>query len=202
MCLPPFLPPLQGFLIVTPLRQQGGPRCVMVNRGWVPTEWKEDAAMRAEGQPAGKASAVWVVPLGVCQRLHRCLLPAVCCCGMPPAQHAGSCNSTLTCPPPCPLTPCVAAAARQVRIEGILRHGEDPGGFVPPNEPEKGACTGLVWGSKGVRGCGEHQGPARRLADSPVFTAAHGSPAMHMNACLTCLVASLVCRQLVLHEPQ
>lgn len=69
----------QGFLIVTPLRQAGGPRCVMVNRGWVPTEWKEDAAMRAEGQPTGK-----------------------------------------------------------VRVEGILRHGEDPGGFVPPNEPGKG----------------------------------------------------------------
>lgn len=39
---------------MTPLRQAGGPRCVMVNRGWVPTEWKEDAAMRAEGQPTGK----------------------------------------------------------------------------------------------------------------------------------------------------
>ena len=26
-----------------------------------------------------------------------------------------------------------------MRVEGILRHGEDPGGFVPPNEPGKGA---------------------------------------------------------------
>jgi surfeit locus 1 family protein len=25
-----------------------------------------------------------------------------------------------------------------VRVEGILRHGEDPGSFVPPNEPGKG----------------------------------------------------------------
>jgi surfeit locus 1 family protein len=69
----------QGFLLMTPLRQAGGARCVMVNRGWVPTEWKEDAAMRAAGQPSGK-----------------------------------------------------------VRVEGILRHSEDPGGFVPPNEPERG----------------------------------------------------------------
>ncbi|KAL4428536.1 hypothetical protein ABPG75_002625 [Micractinium tetrahymenae] len=69
----------QGFLLITPLRQEGSGRAVMVNRGWVPAEWRQDAAAQQAGQPQGK-----------------------------------------------------------VRVEGILRHGEDPGSFVPPNEPAKG----------------------------------------------------------------
>ncbi|KAL4420297.1 hypothetical protein ABPG77_001387 [Micractinium sp. CCAP 211/92] len=69
----------QGYLLVTPLRQDGSGRAVMVNRGWVPAEWRHDAAAQQAGQPRGK-----------------------------------------------------------VRVEGILRHGEDPGSFVPPNEPAKG----------------------------------------------------------------
>lgn len=78
---------LQGFLIVTPLRQAGGPRCVMVNRGWVPTEWKEDAAMRAEGQPTGKVCGA--LRCEACsahlqqQRLHCHRVPA-----MQPCSHA------------------------------------------------------------------------------------------------------------------
>ena len=34
-------------------------------------------------------------------------------------------------------------ASLQVRVEGLLRHGEDPGDFVPPNEPEQGACRAM-----------------------------------------------------------
>ncbi|EFN55425.1 hypothetical protein CHLNCDRAFT_134584 [Chlorella variabilis] len=69
----------QGFLVMTPLRQEGSGRAVLVNRGWVPAEWREAEAARRGGQPEGK-----------------------------------------------------------VRVEGLLRHGEDPGAFVPPNEPGKG----------------------------------------------------------------
>ena len=44
----------QGYLLITPLRQAGGGgRCVMVHRGWVPTEWRESAELRATGEPAG-----------------------------------------------------------------------------------------------------------------------------------------------------
>lgn len=69
----------QGFLLMTPLRQVGSSRAVLVNRGWVPSEWRDDVEQQKAGQPAGK-----------------------------------------------------------VRLEGILRHGEDPGSFVPANEPVKG----------------------------------------------------------------
>lgn len=34
-------------------------------------------------------------------------------------------------------------ASVQVRVEGLLRHGEVPGDFVPPNEPEQGACRAM-----------------------------------------------------------
>ena len=55
-CLPTCLPapPLQGFLLMTPLHQPGTGRAVLVNRGWVPAAWREDGEMRAEGEPAGK----------------------------------------------------------------------------------------------------------------------------------------------------
>ncbi|KAL4858969.1 Surfeit locus protein 1 [Chlorella vulgaris] len=69
----------QGYLLMTPLRQPGSHRAVLVNRGWVPAEWRSDEGMRREGQPAGT-----------------------------------------------------------VRLEALLRHGEDPSTFVPANEPAKG----------------------------------------------------------------
>ncbi|PSC69935.1 Surfeit locus 1 [Micractinium conductrix] len=69
----------QGFLCMTPLRQPGSGRAVLVHRGWVPKEWREEAGMRSSGLPTGT-----------------------------------------------------------VKLEGILRKGEDPGSFVPPNEPERG----------------------------------------------------------------
>ena len=61
------LPRLQGYQLMTPLRQQQpqaapgpGGRAVMVNRGWVPKEWREDAELRRAGQPTGKVrGAVW-----------------------------------------------------------------------------------------------------------------------------------------------
>lgn len=65
---PPPLPSLrlcpcpQGFLLITPLRQQGGGRAVMVNRGWVPSEWRHDAAARQAGQPQGKVGEACVAP--------------------------------------------------------------------------------------------------------------------------------------------
>lgn len=39
---------------MTPLRQDGGGRAVMVNRGWVPAEWRDSEDMRRSGQPGGK----------------------------------------------------------------------------------------------------------------------------------------------------
>ena len=70
------LPRLQGYQLMTPLRQQqqpqqqvkgdvpgagagagagaGSGRAVMVNRGWVPKEWREDEELRRAGQPTGK----------------------------------------------------------------------------------------------------------------------------------------------------
>jgi hypothetical protein len=44
----------QGFLLMTPLRQESGGRAVMVNRGWVPAEWRQSEDMRRSGQPGGK----------------------------------------------------------------------------------------------------------------------------------------------------
>lgn len=60
--LPSLCPCPQGFLLITPLRQQGGGRAVMVNRGWVPSEWRHDAAARQAGQPQGKVGEACVAP--------------------------------------------------------------------------------------------------------------------------------------------
>ena len=44
-----------GHVLVTPLASKLFGRAVLVNRGWVPTEWRADPAMRAAGQPTGQA---------------------------------------------------------------------------------------------------------------------------------------------------
>lgn len=41
------------FTLVTPLRAANGPD-VLINRGWVPAEWAQDAQLRNQGEPSGK----------------------------------------------------------------------------------------------------------------------------------------------------
>ena len=50
-----------GHVLVTPIFNKLSGKSVLVNRGWVPTEWRSDPAMRALGQPAGQASAFWAL---------------------------------------------------------------------------------------------------------------------------------------------
>lgn len=44
-----------GHVLITPLFSERWGKAVLVNRGWVPVEWRSDPAMRAAGQPQGKA---------------------------------------------------------------------------------------------------------------------------------------------------
>lgn len=41
---------------MTPLVDREWGHAVLVNRGWVPAEWKSDAQLRASGSPAGKVN--------------------------------------------------------------------------------------------------------------------------------------------------
>ncbi|CAK0786861.1 hypothetical protein CVIRNUC_010075 [Coccomyxa viridis] len=43
-----------GYVLVTPLVNKEWGHAVLVNRGWVPAEWKTDAQLRASGCPLGK----------------------------------------------------------------------------------------------------------------------------------------------------
>jgi surfeit locus 1 family protein len=43
-----------GHILVTPLHSKRWGKAVLVNRGWVPVEWRSDAAMRSAGQPSGQ----------------------------------------------------------------------------------------------------------------------------------------------------
>ena len=45
------------YVLVTPLVNREWGQAVLVNRGWVPAEWKLDAQLRASGCPAGKVRA-------------------------------------------------------------------------------------------------------------------------------------------------
>lgn len=64
--VPPGCP--QGFLLITPLRQEGSDRAVMVNRGWVPSEWRQDAAAQQAGQPRGKVGGAVCALVCACWR--------------------------------------------------------------------------------------------------------------------------------------
>lgn len=131
-CFNRAIPLEQGYLLMTPLRQVGGPRCVVVNRGWVPTEWREDARMRAEGQPTGKVRGVgrgvWAVPLkggGV-----RAALQTE---GKPAARCAKPClePTHLVHWDRLPASRLLSAAL-QVQVEGLLRQR--------PHAPNSNAC--------------------------------------------------------------
>ncbi len=43
------------YVLITPLVSEGWDRAVLVNRGWVPAAWRDDAAVRAQGEPSGQA---------------------------------------------------------------------------------------------------------------------------------------------------
>ena len=43
-----------GHLLVTPLHSERWGKAVLVNRGWVPVEWRSDQTMRSTGQPSGQ----------------------------------------------------------------------------------------------------------------------------------------------------
>ena len=45
-----------GHVLITPLFSERWGKAVLVNRGWVPVEWRTDPAMRSTGQPQGEAS--------------------------------------------------------------------------------------------------------------------------------------------------
>ena len=45
------------YVLVTPLVNREWGQAVLVNRGWVPAEWKSDAQLRASGCPAGRVQA-------------------------------------------------------------------------------------------------------------------------------------------------
>ena len=42
-------------MLITPLVAEGWERAVLVNRGWVPAAWRDDAALRSHGEPSGQA---------------------------------------------------------------------------------------------------------------------------------------------------
>ncbi|CAL5222265.1 g4603 [Coccomyxa viridis] len=50
-----------GYVLVTPLVNREWGQAVLVNRGWVPAEWKSDAQLRASGCPAGKVHVEGVI---------------------------------------------------------------------------------------------------------------------------------------------
>ena len=43
-----------GYVLITPLVSARWGKGVLVNRGWVPAEWRSDPALRAGGQPIGQ----------------------------------------------------------------------------------------------------------------------------------------------------
>ena len=45
-----------GYLLVTPLTNERWHRMVLVNRGWVPEEWRTQAEARRVAQPKGEVS--------------------------------------------------------------------------------------------------------------------------------------------------
>ena len=47
------------YVLVTPLVNREWGQAVLVNRGWVPAEWKSDAQLQASGCPAGKVRAAF-----------------------------------------------------------------------------------------------------------------------------------------------
>ncbi|KAK9835779.1 hypothetical protein WJX74_007728 [Apatococcus lobatus] len=49
-----------GFTLVTPLLAEDGSN-VLVNRGWVPAEWSQDAQLRGQGEPTGKVALAGVL---------------------------------------------------------------------------------------------------------------------------------------------
>ncbi|KAK9864270.1 hypothetical protein WJX84_011136 [Apatococcus fuscideae] len=49
-----------GFTLVTPLQGADG-QDVLVNRGWVPAIWRQDAGLRSQGEPSGKVALAGVL---------------------------------------------------------------------------------------------------------------------------------------------
>lgn len=51
---------VKGCTLITPLHNPETKRTILVNRGFVPNEWAQDAAMRAKGQPSARVCEVCV----------------------------------------------------------------------------------------------------------------------------------------------
>ncbi|KAK9832527.1 hypothetical protein WJX81_006045 [Elliptochloris bilobata] len=50
-----------GYVLITPLVTEGWERAVLVNRGWVPAAWRDDAALRSHGEPSGQVEVEGIV---------------------------------------------------------------------------------------------------------------------------------------------
>lgn len=118
------------YVLITPLVNREWGHAVLVNRGWVPAEWKTDAQLRASGCPMG-----------------RVLVPSWtygCCFGH--ASHADaaalpvSVHHCLTSKlmQLLPFSLRQGLLLEQVHIEGVIRESEKPSSFVPANTPAKG----------------------------------------------------------------
>lgn len=151
----------RGYYVITPLRDPTTGRQVLVNRGFVPTAWKDafDATGKLpdEGQAAGAvaaASAGAAAGEGAPAEVVPSRLSDANGTG---GSSAANASATVAPPPPSrfsralnlfrrsssssssPSSPSSSPSSPVVSLTAILSEGENPGNFVPDNAPETGA---------------------------------------------------------------